>query len=248
MCVRTTSDAKKIFEAVYRQLLPIIPRRLDADEKRRIQSGQVFVWEERSSQSARSVSTGIERWTDSISWGQSRVKDEFLFYDEKERQDVPMNILGSNPSAAVFRAFPGSISRNLVKQTYSVFVRFPNGVRKWHITAYTTASTVHRLYTVDNHPDYPFLATIAYPSDRYTSARGGARSSPRFSDSSSGPSPIPPPVSYLSRDSEELVSNPPALLSLAPLEYLKRSPPRTRHPLDEEAIMSFPIYDYLTCY
>ncbi|KAF5325728.1 hypothetical protein D9611_000394 [Ephemerocybe angulata] len=95
MCVRTTSDAKKIFEAVYRQLLPIIPRRLDADEKRRIQSGQVFVWEERSSQSARSVSTGIERWTDSISWGQSRVKDEFLFYDEKERQDVPMNIIGS---------------------------------------------------------------------------------------------------------------------------------------------------------
>ena len=47
--VRTTDDAFKIFHAVRHTLLPMVRRRLDAEERRNIMPGDVFVWEERGS-------------------------------------------------------------------------------------------------------------------------------------------------------------------------------------------------------
>lgn len=46
--VRTTADCNVIFYAVSLGILPLVSRRLSIDERRAIQSGCVFVWEERS--------------------------------------------------------------------------------------------------------------------------------------------------------------------------------------------------------
>lgn len=54
--VRTTADALIIFHAVRHDMLPMVRRRLDADERRSIKSGDVFVWEERCNAEASGVS------------------------------------------------------------------------------------------------------------------------------------------------------------------------------------------------
>lgn len=76
--VRSPLDAQTIFHAVSLRILPMVTRRLDTEERRAIHSGCVFVWEERSVGSD-STSLGIERWTDGIRWGPSRVRDVNLF-------------------------------------------------------------------------------------------------------------------------------------------------------------------------
>ena len=53
--VRTTADALIIFHAVRHDMLPMVRRRLDADERRSIKSGDVFVWEERCNAEASGV-------------------------------------------------------------------------------------------------------------------------------------------------------------------------------------------------
>jgi hypothetical protein len=45
--IRSTHDAHKIFYAVQRGILPMLTRRLDADERLALRSGCVYVWEER---------------------------------------------------------------------------------------------------------------------------------------------------------------------------------------------------------
>ena len=49
--VRTPSDANLIFHAVHVGLLPMVTRRLDTEERRAIESGCVYVWEERGTNS-----------------------------------------------------------------------------------------------------------------------------------------------------------------------------------------------------
>ena len=42
---------------------------------------------------------GIERWTDGIRWGPSRVRDEFLFYHEKDA--APTEDIASDSDSSV---------------------------------------------------------------------------------------------------------------------------------------------------
>ena len=91
--IRSVADALIIFYAVSKGTLPIVSRRLDSEERRCIRSGSVYVWEERGPDAeATGVSSfcpsthisvqfifycfklGIERWTDGIRWGPSRVR------------------------------------------------------------------------------------------------------------------------------------------------------------------------------
>ncbi|KAI0759844.1 Gti1/Pac2 family-domain-containing protein [Trametes elegans] len=158
--IRSMSDAHVIFHAVSLGLLPIVARRLDIEERRYIHSGCVCVWEERTPSGEGSSTTGIERWTDGRRWGPSRVRDEFLYYQEK----LPDFEADEELSALIY----GS---RLIKQTYSVFVDTPTGRRKWHLAvAYFTGETLERLLTVD---DFPELAAIRLmiPSGKYTTAR-----------------------------------------------------------------------------
>jgi len=45
--VRTPADARVIFHAVVENLLPIVSRRLDTEERSLITPGSIYVWEER---------------------------------------------------------------------------------------------------------------------------------------------------------------------------------------------------------
>lgn len=53
--IGTPAEAHVVFHAVRRGFRPMITRRLDTDERRSIQSGDVFVWEERCPNAESSV-------------------------------------------------------------------------------------------------------------------------------------------------------------------------------------------------
>ncbi|ORZ02361.1 Gti1/Pac2 family-domain-containing protein, partial [Syncephalastrum racemosum] len=79
--VETTTDTLLIFEACRRGMLPKINRRLQEQERGAVQSGTVFVFDERES--------GIKRWTDGLVWSPSRILGNFLIYRELDGRDMP---------------------------------------------------------------------------------------------------------------------------------------------------------------
>jgi len=176
--VRSPADAQVIFHAVSLNILPMVSRRLDTEERRAISSGSVFVWEERGPNSE-ATGLGIERWTDGIRWGPSRVRDEFLFYHEKdpEPMDIEMASDSDSPFGSRTRSGPSDafLKENLIKQTYSVFVETPRGRRKWHLIAYFTQESLDYLRSID---DIPELASLPVPPGKYKSARS-AKGRPR---------------------------------------------------------------------
>ncbi|KZT10265.1 uncharacterized protein LAESUDRAFT_644956 [Laetiporus sulphureus 93-53] len=179
--IRSTRDACQIFYAVAHNVLPMTTRRLDAEERRAITSGNVYIWEERCA-NAEATGMGMERWTDGMGWGPSRVRDEFLFYHQRENDtnDDP-----SHPSARWANMMrrreprPGSLpysrsdTERLIKQTYSVHVSLPEDrprgiTRKWHLTAYFSQSTLDSLGTIDEIPN---VGDVQVPEGWFKSAR-----------------------------------------------------------------------------
>jgi Gti1/Pac2 family transcription factor len=71
--IRSTHDASCIFNAVAKNILPLITRRLDAKECGAIVPGNVYVWEARGV-SRGLTSNGMARWTDGMKWGPSRLQ------------------------------------------------------------------------------------------------------------------------------------------------------------------------------
>lgn len=65
--IRSTRDALHVFYAVARNIIPLITRRLDAEERRAIVPGNVYIWEERSANSE-ATGLGMERWSVSPSF------------------------------------------------------------------------------------------------------------------------------------------------------------------------------------
>jgi hypothetical protein len=72
--IRSTRDAHKIFYAVQLRILPMITRRLDADERLALCSGCIYAWEERGPHTE-ITGLGIERFTEGRRWSPSRVRD-----------------------------------------------------------------------------------------------------------------------------------------------------------------------------
>ncbi|KAG2152660.1 Gti1/Pac2 family-domain-containing protein [Suillus bovinus] len=180
--IRSTRDALHIFHAVARNTLPLTTRRLDAEERRAIAPGNVYVWEERSANSE-ATGLGMERWTDGMGWGPSRVRDEFLFYQQKECDvnDDPGS--SGTPWAQMISMYPSSRARatgdseRLIKQTYSVRVSLPDDrtrgiTRKWHLTAYFSQQKLDRLNTIDNIPG---VGDVPVPDGWFRSARRDAK-------------------------------------------------------------------------
>jgi len=155
--VRSIADCNIIFHAVALGIVPLVSRRLSIEERRAIQSGCVFVWEERSP-TIEVVGDGLERWTDSRRWGASRLAKDFLLYQEKL------------PEVSDPHVRTAMHHNRLVKQTYSVYVDRPDGRRKWHLVAYSSPETGHFMPTVDNIPE---LAALQYrvPEGKYQPAR-----------------------------------------------------------------------------
>ncbi|CAE6542291.1 unnamed protein product [Rhizoctonia solani] len=170
--VNSVHSALIIFYAVSLKLLPKVDQRLNVDERESLTTGDVYVWEERDLLS--DAGESIERWTDGIKWGSSRVRNEFLFYYERDH----------NPKE------PQAIQEGrLIKQTFSVYFHPPgdprNRPRKWHMVAYYSQATVNDLLKVE---DIPHLAALRVPEGMFQPARakrGHARSA-----ESTSPAPI----------------------------------------------------------
>ncbi|KDQ15137.1 hypothetical protein BOTBODRAFT_32125 [Botryobasidium botryosum FD-172 SS1] len=183
--IRCTADAHVLFHAVALRQLPMIYRRLDAEERRYVRSGSIFVWEERNAE-VEPIGNGIERWTDGYRWGPSRVRDEFLFYHERDQDDNDGRPRRSSqgtsdvlPARALVptHACPSNDADRLIKQTYSVLV-YPAHMpphaapQKWHMTAYFSQATIESLLTIDQIPAF---AHIQVPEGVYRSARANRR-------------------------------------------------------------------------
>ncbi|KAI0339963.1 hypothetical protein BDW22DRAFT_1335205, partial [Trametopsis cervina] len=148
--IRSVDDAKKLFYAVQLGLLPKIERRLDAQERKMLRPGNVYVWEERGPGSdgasggsgngngvngvngngAGGYQVSIERWTEGLSWSASRIRDDFLMYYENvkkksDKQSEASDGGGGGGSSGRARSLENEILRDgerdlYVKQTYSV--------------------------------------------------------------------------------------------------------------------------------
>lgn len=244
----------------------MVTRRLDTEERGLISTGSVYVWEERGPH-AELTGVGIERWTDGIRWGPSRVREGFLFYHEKPTSQQLLSQAMPYPGYDPSRSF-------LIKQTYTVFVETPRGQRKWHLIAYFTEDTVSRLRCID---DIPQLASLSVPHGKFKSARSAkgrpdhifdpesdsplfphleyvphaSRTSPPISPTTpSAPEdnwsdyPVasknePRPVAYASRISGKAPSEEKNSIreNLVPLHYLQDNTPPRRHPTDEKILM-----------
>jgi hypothetical protein len=172
----------------------------------------------------------MERWTDGLNWGPSRVRDEFLFYQEK---DVDPRDDAGDPSTRwarnVQRRPSGSgipvAPEPLVKQTYSVTVNLPGDTpgttRKWHLTAYFTQSAIDNLYTVD---DFPEVGRQRVPAGMFASARVGNRTAKRRS------------AEKARRESADIVTVPPGSSPASPVAIAPVS--ETRHRSNSSASLS----------
>ncbi|KAI0690446.1 Gti1/Pac2 family-domain-containing protein, partial [Cytidiella melzeri] len=211
--IRSVDDAKKLFYAVQLGMLPKVERRLDAQERRMLKPGNVYVWEEKGPTGGESAyQVCIERWTEGLSWSASRIRDDFLmYYENVKKKSLENEVLREG-------------ERDLyVKQTYSVHRNdvlpegglgsagddAKEGPRKWHLNAYFTKSTEGNLNTIDS---IPFLRDLVVPEGLFSSARQ-AKKSKRGREGSSvqrtyapfpvgerglrpaPPPPLPPPVS-----------------------------------------------------
>ncbi|KIY45064.1 hypothetical protein FISHEDRAFT_16820, partial [Fistulina hepatica ATCC 64428] len=171
--IRSPREALQVFYGVARNRLPLLVRRLDVEERRAIASGNVYVWEERGVDTA---GVGMERWTDGFSWGPSRVRDDFLFYQQKESDDNDVGVVPTSGSwNSVLRSYPtrsNALFERLVKQTYSVHVTLPSDrpgtARKWHLTAYFSPTTLDNLHTIDTIAG---IGDVAVPQGWFRSTR-----------------------------------------------------------------------------
>jgi len=252
--MRDGRDAQVILEAVRLNVLPLIKRRLLASERDEIQSGHIYVWEEAQDDG------GLLRWTDGRRWSQSRMRGDFLFYeekiettqDEREAKAARRAHKASDPNAFVQppmrRKDRPSKPNGLIKQTYSVSVHLPGMApnKKWHAVAYFAAEA--RLPVIEN---YANLRNINVPPGIFSGNKillGGLRTD--FSDEHEAPETpyphysLPPPLFAHQTTSISQSTSPHHLslqtptfprttLQLPPISFLREQlnpPPQPRSP------------------
>ncbi|EJF58858.1 hypothetical protein DICSQDRAFT_66069 [Dichomitus squalens LYAD-421 SS1] len=191
--LRDARDAHVVFEAVRLGVLPLITRRLTANEREQLVSGNVFVWEEAEHKQV----GGLERWTDGRRWSQSRMRGDYLFYEEKiettAEEKEAKAARRARRTLDPFAAPPAPIRRQdrptkpdgLTKQTYSTHVHTRRGEppRKWHIVAYFSGDDYTRLPVIEN---YEYLRNIRVPEGIFTSAKGNIARFGRVLEDSDG--------------------------------------------------------------
>ncbi|KAI0798483.1 Gti1/Pac2 family-domain-containing protein, partial [Irpex lacteus] len=202
--IRSVDDAKKLFYAVQLGMLPKVERRLDAQERRMLRPGNVYVWEEKGpSGGENGYQVCIERWTEGLSWSASRIRDDFLMYYENRKKKSDKDSDGGGGSGRA-RSLENEVLRDgerdlYVKQTYSVHrndvsddtsgsgegKKEKRKPRKWHLNAYFTKSTEGNLNTIDS---IPYLRDLIVPEGIFSSARQTKKSSSSSSTSTEGTS------------------------------------------------------------
>ncbi|KAG5643069.1 hypothetical protein DXG03_001597 [Asterophora parasitica] len=263
--VRSVRDALQVFYGVATNLLPLITRRLDAEERRAIGSGNVYVWEERGANSE-PTGLGMERWTDGMGWGPSRVRDEFLFYHQKESNFSDELINPITPWAQMMwkreqasshtSGYPSIQPERLVKQTQQRLdelgtidrirgvgdVAVPDGLFRS-----ARAGKMRRDHRKPSKKVQPPDLTI-HPGDPQVGRDQASSEVSRLPESPSFSNPISlsPPFSAHSRDSSPSSEslNPQSGFSddqpkLVPLEYLQNVSGARRNPVDEQFLRRF---------
>ncbi|KAF8891223.1 Gti1/Pac2 family-domain-containing protein [Infundibulicybe gibba] len=185
--VRDAHDAHIVFEAVRQGFLRPVVRRLNEMERAtQVRSGAIFVWVECEDDA------GLKRWTDGRVWGQSRMREPYLFYDEKlaDPAQSPNDPASRSPTFrfvdGASRHGPSSSALShqertahqhpgLVKQAYSAYVSLnpASKPQKWHLTAYFTYSELSSLPTIDRDP---MLSKMIVPAGIYRSGKARSRS------------------------------------------------------------------------
>ncbi|KAF7721936.1 hypothetical protein EC973_003924 [Apophysomyces ossiformis] len=168
--IETTQDALLLLEACRRRLLPKIARRLHEKERELVQTGSVFVFDEKES--------GIKRWTDGLVWSPSRILGNFLIYHELEKPPNKRKTLVNRSRSGVTsptltksrareRCLTGSLAQTynlkqdgLIKKTISLVV---NGMALHMVSYYQpediitrrlrTPSTIPELANLDISPE-----------------------------------------------------------------------------------------------
>ncbi|KAF7376601.1 hypothetical protein MSAN_00076700 [Mycena sanguinolenta] len=177
--IRSPSDVRIVFHAVLLNLLPMVTRRLDSEERNLIVPGSVYVWEERGAHTE-ITGVGIERWTDGkhplgAIQGLLILSREAIFSLRLSWRNLVrattfgyflFQLTSASSSSPSYRQH--APQELLIKQTYTAFVDTPRGQRKWHLIAYFTEESVDRLNCID---DYPFLSSLNVPHGKYKSAR-----------------------------------------------------------------------------
>ncbi|CAE6525514.1 unnamed protein product [Rhizoctonia solani] len=167
--VRDARDAQIMFEACRLGMLTPVSRRLNDSERAMfIKSGSVFVWQEADDD------IGLKRWTDGLMWSCSRMREPFLFYEEKTLGDQLDPNNRSRTSTKHAKELPST--GLLVKQTYSAIVTLPGSPpdarkRKWHITCYFTHEDFPHLPTLDMDPVETSGGYMATPINLIIDAR-----------------------------------------------------------------------------
>ncbi|KAL4063588.1 Gti1/Pac2 family-domain-containing protein [Scleroderma yunnanense] len=177
-------------------MLPLIKRRLNACEREQLKSGNVFVWEEAENEG------GLLRWTDGRRWSQSRMRGDYLFYEEKmettqEEKDAKA-VMRARRVADPLTVVPPVNRRKdrpnrpngLTKQTYSALVYLPGSIKpkKWHLVAYFTGDDYTRLPVIES---YDYLDRLRIPQGIF---QPSAVTESHFSTSSWHVQPqLPPP-------------------------------------------------------
>ncbi|KAF9241298.1 Gti1/Pac2 family-domain-containing protein [Melanogaster broomeanus] len=224
--VRDAKDAHVVLEAVRLNILPLIRRRLTASEREQLESGNVFVWEEAENDG------GLLRWTDGRRWSQSRMRGDYLFYEEKmettqEEKDAKA-ALRARRAADPFAVAPPTNRRKdrpnrpngLTKQTYSALVHLPGSShpRKWHVVAYFTGEDYMRLPVIEN---YDYLRNLRVPAGIFVSSKANGLRNDRYSYTDSGASYYPTDALTRPMSSASSATSSP----LSPIQ---------RHPMDSD--------------
>ncbi|OJA11068.1 hypothetical protein AZE42_06927 [Rhizopogon vesiculosus] len=192
--VRDAKDAHVVLEAVRLNMLPLIKRRLTPTEREQLSSGNVFVWEEAENDG------GLLRWTDGRRWSQSRMRGDYLFYEEKmettqEEKDAKAALRARRTTDPLAVAPPTNRRKDrpnrpngLTKQTYSALVYLPGSShpRKWHVVAYFTGDEYVRLPVVES---YEYLRNIRVPGGIFVSSKASGSRIDRFCYTTDGMEP-----------------------------------------------------------
>ncbi|KAF8439743.1 Gti1/Pac2 family-domain-containing protein [Boletus edulis BED1] len=184
--LRDAKDAHIVLQAVRLSMLPLVRRRLTANEREQLVSGNVFVWEEAENDG------GLLRWTDGRRWSQSRMRGDYLFYEEKmeptqEEKDAKVALrarratdpLAAAPSVNRRKDRPNR-PNGLTKQTYSALVHLPGSShpRKWHVVAYFTVDDYLRLPVIES---YDYFRNLRVPEGILASSKANGARSDRYS-------------------------------------------------------------------
>jgi hypothetical protein len=162
--IATLHDVHILIECCLLGMVKPITRRLqECEQDELIRSGNVFVFEEESS--------NIKRWTDGKRWGPSRTDERFMVYQEKElipgsiskkSKTAKQNNRGiSKPefhgggSVRSLVGYDDSRHPQLMKKCIAVTWRQSSSTAsRYHLVSYYNLEDVGKLNTPSRHPSY----------------------------------------------------------------------------------------------